>query len=1670
LTDTEDSSRRLSSGRKSRVPRSQTADGRPVQITTARPSRETTLERTTCPECGEQGVSTGFQAETLSGRRQQFLRCLNCRLLFDPNPEVFHYEEGFYVDNPYLDPKLYLEKGASIRLFAHLVLQGERTSNLSRRGRRPGPGKGKLWEVGSGPGLLLDLASFDGWKILGMEPAPEAVKWGKDVLGIESIAESLHRVPPLADADVVIAAEVIEHLESPLEFASALYDSLNQDGVALLTTPNAESKVLTERGGTWVHLGLGYHLVLYSASAIERLLRNAGFMTIEVGAFEGPYQDERLIILASKKWIPGSNMREVLRNTLESDKEALDLSTRYLWDVVRRFDGEKNTYWQGALYRLVEYLIAASQYEKAIEVANRLEDFMRSQGWTKKYVLDTLEEALRTADRRLLYSKVPTFMGNFHFLRGLAMLRSRQEQRALEEFRFAFGFTEKMEKLPYKAYEELRDMPLSLHALFHIGFALLQMGRCGEATSVFNDFLGFGDRLQAESSAHARLNLSMALEGQGRFEEATGLLKDLVAAAKEKKLPEALIAQASQRILQIHLDQRTRELEASRQELQRLSQQITEDLDKTRLQLEGRTQELETANQQLQAAQQRLEWQSEEIDKTRLQLEGRTQELETANQQLQAAQQRLEWQSEDLDQIRQQLEGRTQGLETANQQLQAAQQRLEWQSEELDQTRLQLEGRTQGLETANQQLQAAQQRLERQSEELDKTRLQLEGRTQELENAHQQFQSESQQLQERNQKLLGMQQQVDYQSRELVSVRSELAREQAIHQALETELRSLRHRIVNKANTIIKMKTPSFHKMAKGMVGGAVRRIKEFRDKRRTALETKRKKAQPDGQQRPAKVRPPVIAAKFEKVRIPEVPRQSGEYVGCTIICKNDLPKARVLAPSWKEHNPGAPFFVLVTDLVDGYFDHTNEDFYTVEAASLPIPNQGSFFFKYSLLEASTGVKPYFLEYLFTKHDFKKLVYLDSDILVTDNFGPLIKVLDEHSIVVTPHLTSPVSDDKHPSETTILQSGTFNLGFIALRKSETSMRMLKWWQERLYSQCIMAPERGMHVDQKWIDLVPGCFGDTYVLREPGYNIAYWNLHDRQVKVENGRISVNGQPAYFFHFSGIEPENLGMVSKHQNRWRLKQCGDLNVLFERYAKLVLAAGWKECRSWPYSYDFFDNGARIPALARRLYWDLGTSAADFGDPLATQSMNSFLDWLNQPIDGDSANPIRVSRLWHALYQCRADLRRAYPDLLGAHRAGFLEWMRNSAPVECDFDPCFYPDEHPAIVSRTAPKPEKFGVNVLGYVHSEKGMGEAVRSDIRILSAADIPHVVMDFADEHGSQNIERTVTNLSESSPHIINLFHVNADQVDLLVKQKGAQFRDRYNIGFWTWEQSQFPPDWDSAFRHFDEIWVPSNFVRDAVAKRSPIPVMTVPHSINPEIPVAQGFTLGKLGVPPGTFVFLFFFDFYSQMERKNPMGLVRAFLRAFGDQRDALLLIKCSHSIFAPAPFNQLEEACRGGNVRLFESVLPREECNALIAACDCYVSLHRAEGFGLTLAEAMCFGRPVIATGYSGNVDFMHEKNSFPVKYHLTELEMDHGPYKKGSAWAEPDIDHAAGLMRYVYEHRKESKIIGEEGRREAFQQLHPKTVGRFVREHLIKVTSSGEALPQSSFVSQPKF
>jgi glycosyltransferase involved in cell wall biosynthesis len=789
--------------------------------------------------------------------------------------------------------------------------------------------------------------------------------------------------------------------------------------------------------------------------------------------------------------------------------------------------------------------------------------------------------------------------------------------------------------------------------------------------------------------------------------------------------------------------------------------------------------------------------------------------------------------------------------------------------------------------------------------------------------------------------------------------------------------------------------------------------------------------------------------------RLPEAAGQPPRRAACTIISKNYLAHARVLAESFVKCHPEIPFFVLLVDRNDGSISAPREAFEMIELEELDAPDLPRLCFQYSVIELNTAVKPYLLAHLLEDRGFDRLVYFDPDILVVDRLDEVWRLLDEYSIVLTPHLTEPVADDgKKPSEIDILLSGTYNLGFLGLAKSDATARLLAWWQERLYDRCVVAHGEGLFTDQRWMDLVPGFFDDAHVLRGPGYNVAYWNLHSRRVTVERDRIRVNGEPAVFFHFSGLDPHAPLGISRHQNRFRLDELGDLEQIFGRYRKLLFAAGHEALKGLPYAFAKFDNGVAIPDLARSLYRRLGSDVVPFGDPFATAPVGSFFRWLVAPVPDDALSEQPITRLWYEVYGLRPDVRQAFPDLFGADRAAFFYWTHSTGLDELGIDPALLPESRgeatiaDRVRGRDADKP--FGVNVAGYFGSEKGMGEAVRSDVRLLRAAGIPFTVDDFVDS-GSLNPEE-VSGPVGGNPHAFNLVHINADRLPTFAESRAPDyFAGRYTIGYWTWELSEFPTDWRGSFDYVDEVWVPSTFALDAIARGATKPVLRIPHVVEPNAPIAPS-RRSDFGLPEDAFLFLFMFDFHSFVQRKNPFGLIEAFKRAFTPAERVGLVLKCTHSEYDPELLEALRYAADGAQVHFVDAVLNRPQVTSLMSLVDAYASLHRSEGFGLTMAESMALGKPVVATGYSGNLDFMRPANSFLVDSELVQIDRDHGPYRKGLVWADPDLEQAAGLLRFVVDQPEAAEERAALGRRDVLRDLDPRTVGRVVSQRLIEI------------------
>jgi glycosyltransferase involved in cell wall biosynthesis len=357
------------------------------------------------------------------------------------------------------------------------------------------------------------------------------------------------------------------------------------------------------------------------------------------------------------------------------------------------------------------------------------------------------------------------------------------------------------------------------------------------------------------------------------------------------------------------------------------------------------------------------------------------------------------------------------------------------------------------------------------------------------------------------------------------------------------------------------------------------------------------------------------------------------------------------------------------------------------------------------------------------------------------------------------------------------------------------------------------------------------------------------------------------------------------------------------------------------------------------------------------------------------------------------------------------------------------------------------QLGLNIVGHVKGEYGLGEAVRANVRSIEAANIPYKLKDISvDWH--RNLDDTYTNFSDDNPYLVNLVQVNPSS--LFYDTLGSEyFQSRYNIGYWAWEMPDMIPGWESAFELFDEIWTLSNHCAESISAVSPIPVVKImPSLVLPQPSISRK----ELGLPKQKFIFLFMFDFHSTTARKNPEGIIQSFKKAFGNSnKDVLLIIKSSNAKHHPHKLKWLKELAEDNPwISFISEHLKKEEVNALVYNCDCYISLHRAEGFGLTMAEAMFYGKPVIGTGYSSNTEFMNVGNSFLVKYKIVPNAEDYGDFSKGSSfWAEPDIDHAASLMKYIFHNYEQAKQVGDRAAVEIKSLLSPQRLGKKIKTRL---------------------
>lgn len=490
-------------------------------------------------------------------------------------------------------------------------------------------------------------------------------------------------------------------------------------------------------------------------------------------------------------------------------------------------------------------------------------------------------------------------------------------------------------------------------------------------------------------------------------------------------------------------------------------------------------------------------------------------------------------------------------------------------------------------------------------------------------------------------------------------------------------------------------------------------------------------------------------------------------------------------------------------------------------------------------------------------------------------------------------------------------------------------------------------------------------------------------------------------------------------------------------------------------PNKYTSLSNGPEImpglqlsPGMKNLL--DIERSAAARGegslppDPFTPGQLSAFVSWLQEVPTGSRT---MLPRYLQAVYDERTDLNTVMPEVQAGELKGFAWWAYLFGRFEVP-SIRYFGHEIPQR-RRVAPEGRTIGgVDAIGFFNAEHGIGEAARLLVEALRASHVEVSTIGYRNTESRQNY---VFETEEIGKFKTVIAAINAELNEPMRNLFGKFFfHDTYVIGQWFWELEVAPPWYKPAYKYVNELWAPTKFIEEMLRKEAPpevhVEYMPLPLRKPRVVENAQRSDLDL----DDRFMFLFTFDFMSVMKRKNPMGLIEAFKKAFKPNEGPMLVLKCINGETRADMFEDMKKATEGRkDIIVMNRYLDSEMSAALMNLCDCYVSLHRSEGLGLTIAEAMLLGKPVIATGYSGNLDFMKSETSFMVPWKRVKVGEGAEAYDANATWAEPDVNVAADMMRDVYEHPEKARAMAQAGKADLESRFTPEQTGSRMKARL---------------------
>jgi glycosyltransferase involved in cell wall biosynthesis len=612
--------------------------------------------------------------------------------------------------------------------------------------------------------------------------------------------------------------------------------------------------------------------------------------------------------------------------------------------------------------------------------------------------------------------------------------------------------------------------------------------------------------------------------------------------------------------------------------------------------------------------------------------------------------------------------------------------------------------------------------------------------------------------------------------------------------------------------------------------------------------------------------------------------------------------------------------------------------------------------------------------------------------------------------------------------------GVLSLPAVDAGGAEARSALLTWWAARA-SEAVRDVE-GDHraaLDGLWRDVPVGAAARA--ITDPAYRLSVRTTDAVELGEDaDGTTTVDGGPLRLVDLAELDPARPWWWAEPgaEPRRRASTSPPLRHLLHRCAGDVLAAGRGAGEgAGSDDADRVDRGGDrevlgvpvTPALRRWFRARLADGERP-PNPLVAGEVGAFLDALAGPGRADGSG---ISLAADLVLEDRPDVAAAFPSPRWADREGFVRWLWTHGVRERAIAPAVLPDRPSPRPTVARTRPRTGGVNLVGYLDGDLGLGVAARHLRAALESAGIEVASVAYDRTSSRRSPDGAVPSLD--APHAANLLMITPDQLPYFVADVGPEFlAGRYNIGLWYWETDVLTERQLSSFGHVDEVWASTRYLADVFAAYDRVPVTLVPVPLEFEDPHVVDGDRERLGLDE-RFTVLFSFDFLSVMERKNPIGLVEAFRRAFDEDDGARLILKSINGEVFPEQLERLLDAVGDrSDIEVWNRYLDARDRLALVAVADCYASLHRSEGLGLTMAEAMSVGTPVVATAYSGNLDFMSEGDALLVPARVIEI----GPgqfYPADGHWADPDLDAAAAALRRLADDAALRAELAERGR-----------------------------------------